>query len=237
MVFLGVELRSSLLPLGIAQASLALLLLNRRLYYSGGSPAGAEAPSDYLVSFARRDRTVAATALVVAAGVVTGLGVVAGLRAAVVRATALGVVTAGLTAAASALRVRALGAFLLFLHQERVDVDKLGLFEELTAGDVLLGSLLGQESDVERLQVLVHVEVLLLQRTLLLVLQRAVERAEALDLHLIDPERAFTFLVPVTRDTYLELFGRHIHTRSVKIHYFELPVLGNSKFSPYLCHR
>ena len=229
MVFFGVELRSSLLPLGIAQASLALLLLNRRLYYSGGSPAGAEAPSDYLVSFARRDRTVAATALVVAAGVVTGLGVV--------RATALGVVTAGLTAAASALRVRALGAFLLFLHQERVDVDKLGLFEELTAGDVLLGSLLGQESDVERLQVLVHVEVLLLQRTLLLVLQRAVERAEALDLHLIDPERAVTFLVPVTRDTYLELFGRHIHTRSVKIHHFELPVLGNSKLSPYLCHR
>ena len=229
MVFFGVELRSSLLPLGIAQASLALLLLNRRLYYSGGSPAGAEAPSDYLVSFARRDRTVAATALVVAAGVVTGLGVV--------RATALGVVTAGLTAAASALRVRALGAFLLFLHQERVDVDKLGLFEELTAGDVLLGSLLGQESDVERLQVLVHVEVFLLQCTLLLVLQRAVERAEALDLHLIDPERAVTFLVPVTRDTYLELFGRHIHTRSVKIHHFELPVLGNSKLSPYLCHR
>ena len=187
MVFLGVELRSSLLPLGIAQASLALLLLNRRLYYSGGSPAGAEAPSDYLVSFARRDRTVAATALVVAAGVVTGLGVAAGVVA-VVRATALGVVTAGLTAAASALRVRALGAFLLFLHQERVDVDKLGLFEELTAGDVLLGSLLGQESDVERLQVLVHVEVFLLQCTLLLVLQRAVERAEALDLHLLRVE-------------------------------------------------
>ena len=80
--------------------------------YYGGSPAGAEAPSDGLVSFARRDRTVAATALVVAAlrvasGVVTGLGVVAGLRAAVVRATALGVVTAGLTAAA--LRTTAFG--------------------------------------------------------------------------------------------------------------------------------
>ena len=41
--------------------------------YYGGSPAGAEAPSDGLVAFARRDRTVAATALVVAAGVVTGL--------------------------------------------------------------------------------------------------------------------------------------------------------------------
>ena len=85
MVFLGVELRSSLLPLGIAQASLALLLLNRRLYYSGGSPAGAEAPSDYLVSFARRDRTVAATALVVAA-----LRSTAGLTAATLRTTALG---------------------------------------------------------------------------------------------------------------------------------------------------
>ena len=128
--------------------------------YYGGSPAGAEAPSDGLVAFARRDRTVAATALVVAA-----------LRTA-----------AGLTAAA--LRTTALGAFLL-LHQERVDVDELGLLEELTAGDILIGRLLGQESDVERLQVLVHIEVLLLQRTVLLVLQGAVEGAEPLDLYLL----------------------------------------------------
>ena len=131
--------------------------------YYGGSPAGAEAPSDGLVAFARRDRTVAATALVVAA-----------LRTAVVRA--------------AALRTTAFGAFLLFLHQERVDVDELGFLEELTAGDVLLGRLLGQESDVERLQVLVHVAVLRLQRTLLLVLQRAVERAAALYLHLLRVE-------------------------------------------------
>ena len=74
--------------------------------YYGGSPAGAEAPSDGLVAFARRDRTVAATALVVAAGVVTGLGVVAALRAAVVRAAALRS-AAGLTAAA--LRTTAFG--------------------------------------------------------------------------------------------------------------------------------
>ena len=79
--------------------------------YYGGNPAGAEAPSDGLVSFARRDRAVAATALVVAAlrvasGVVTGLGVVAALRAAVVRAAALRT-TAGLTAAA--LRTTAFG--------------------------------------------------------------------------------------------------------------------------------
>ena len=53
--------------------------------YYGGSPAGAEAPSDGLVSFARCDRTVAATALVVAA-----LRTAAGLTAAALRTTAFG---------------------------------------------------------------------------------------------------------------------------------------------------
>jgi hypothetical protein len=44
---------------------------------------------------------------------------------------------------------------------QRVDVDELGLLEELSAGDVLLGGLLGQEADVQALDVLLDVERIL----------------------------------------------------------------------------
>ena len=76
-------------------------------------------------------------------------------------------------------------AVLILSLQKAVHVDELGLLDELTAGDVLLGGLLGQESDVQRLHVLVGVVILLLVGTALLVLERGVEGAEALNLHLL----------------------------------------------------
>ena len=50
-------------------------------------------------------------------------------------------------------------AVLRAVARQRADVDELSLLEELAAGDVLLLRLLGDEADVQALQVLVHVEV------------------------------------------------------------------------------
>ena len=57
--------------------------------------------------------------------------------------------------------------------------DELGLLDELATGEVVLLRLVGQEADVQRLQVLVHVEVRLLVGTALLALAGQVERTES----------------------------------------------------------
>ena len=121
-----VELRSSLLLLGIAQASLALLSLNRRL----NNLEGAEdylAPSVSLV--------VAAARLVVtnvAASVATGIAASAWryrTRAAVVAAAGTAVLrTTAAVAGVSASRVASVLS--LGTLYELVDVDKLGLLKE-----------------------------------------------------------------------------------------------------------
>ena len=54
------------------------------------------------------------------------------------------------------------GGVRLLALQPLLDVDKLSLLQELARADVLLLLLLGQESDVQCLQVLAHVEVLLI---------------------------------------------------------------------------
>ena len=98
-----------------------------------------------------------------------------------VTATA-GAVTATADVATATAGAAAIG--ILSTLQERVDVDELGFLQELAAGDVQLRGLLGQEADVQGFEVLPDVKVLLLLRTAWLVLQRAVERAEAVNLHL-----------------------------------------------------
>ena len=142
---------------------------------SGGSPARAKPPPLSLTrsgdSSAADNHPLSAArfALIAVGARVVGRSVVAAA------------VAAGVAAGA--------GAFLVLLGQQGVNEHELGLLQELAAGDVLLRSLLGQETDVQRLQVLVHVEVLLLQGSVLLVLEGAVEGAEALDLHLLRVEQ------------------------------------------------
>ena len=57
--------------------------------------------------------------------------------------------------------------------------DELGLLDELATGEVVLLRLVGQEADVQRLQVLFHVEVRLLVGYALLALAGQVERTES----------------------------------------------------------
>jgi len=98
---------------------------------------------------------------------------------------------ASIIAAAAALILSSLGGVwggLITLHKA-VHVDELGLLQELTAGDVVLLLLLGEESDVQTLDVRVHVELVLAHCTALVALQRGVERAESLDLHLLRVEQ------------------------------------------------
>ena len=108
---------------------------------------------------------------------ITASGVAAGIAAGVLAAAATRGVSTARTAA-SWLVIR------LTLYQT-LDVDKLGLLQELPRRDVLLGSLLGQESDVQRLQMLANVKLILFHRAVLLVLQGAVECAKAINLHLL----------------------------------------------------
>jgi len=118
---------------------------------------------------------------------VSGIGAATLIAGLVATVTALRAAVAALRAAIAGIIASRVASVLVFslLVQERIDVDKLGLLQELTAGDVLLGSLLGQESDVESLQVLVHIEILLLQGTILLVLEGAIEGAKPLNLYLL----------------------------------------------------
>ena len=66
---------------------------------------------------------------------------------------------------------------------ECLGVDELGLLDELAAADVGLGLLIGDESDVEGLQVGIRREFLLGGSTALLILDGAVEGAQTIDLH------------------------------------------------------
>ena len=83
----------------------------------------------------------------------------------------------------TAAAVAAAAAVLFLVLQQRIDVHELGLLQELAAGDVRLLLLLRQESDVQTLDVLLHVELVLAHRTALRALDGGIERAEALNLH------------------------------------------------------
>ena len=72
---------------------------------------------------------------------------------------------------------------ILGLGRQRVDVDELSLLQELAAGDVLLLFLFRQEADVQSLQARVHAELVSTLGAALRVLDGAVERAQALNLH------------------------------------------------------
>ena len=130
-------------------------------------------PKAHLLISARLESTAVAfaTATFIAASV--GTSVATGVASSV-----------GARTAVAASRVAlALGLFLLF--QKVVDVDEIGLLQELSAGDVQLLFLLGQETDVQSIQVAVHAELVLRLSASLGVFERSVERAEALDLHLL----------------------------------------------------
>ena len=78
-------------------------------------------------------------------------------------------------------------SFLLRVGLQLVDADELGPLQELTAGDVLLLGLLRQETDAQPLDVLLR--VVLVFRGSSRALDGAVERAEAVDLHLLRVEQ------------------------------------------------
>ena len=115
---------------------------------------------------------------------------------------------------------------ILLARQQTLDVDEFSLLEELTAGDVVLLSLIGQESDVQRLQVLVHVEVLLLVGTALLAFAGQVERAQSGHLHLLRFQQHL-------QQTRLELLHHTLH------HIFceDASVLGDVLGQPRHVHR
>ena len=89
----------------------------------------------------------------------------------------------GFRASLSTLLALVVVGLLYGLVSEAVDADELRLLEELAAGDVHLLLLLGQESDVQGLDVLSHVE--LLGVGLALAIDGCVEGAQPVDLHLL----------------------------------------------------
>ena len=88
-----------------------------------------------------------------------------------------------------AVRLR-LRLFLLRIRLQLVDAHELSLLQELAARDVHLLLLLRQESDVQGLDVLLHRELVLRQRSQT-VLDGGVERAQAVNLHLLRVEQHF----------------------------------------------
>ena len=73
---------------------------------------------------------------------------------------------------------------LLLAVEPGLGVDELGALDELSARDVHLGGLLGQEAYVQCLDVLLRGELLLRLCSALLVLAGGVEGSQALNLHL-----------------------------------------------------
>ena len=128
-----------------------------------------------------RDHTVVGIVVTAATRVATwGFTAAWGLSAAL-RASALivAVTARGLAAAAlSALSV------LLSILEQGCLVDERRLLEELTAGDVSLLLRIREETDVQRLDVLLHVELLRALSATLGALCREVEDAQSVDLHL-----------------------------------------------------
>ena len=87
---------------------------------------------------------------------------------------------------AAGIATAAIAARWLVLLQcigEGLGVDELGLLDELAAADVGLGLLIGDESDVQRLQVGIWREFLLGGCAALLILDGAVEGAQTVDLY------------------------------------------------------
>ena len=74
---------------------------------------------------------------------------------------AAGVLAAAATRGVSTARTAASWLVIRLTFYQTLDVDKLGLLQELPRRDVLLGSLFGQESDVQRLQMLANVKLIL----------------------------------------------------------------------------
>ena len=98
-------------------------------------------------------------------------------------ATASGVATSVSTGIAALAATTAVGGLGAIAAKQRLGIHKLGLLQELTTRDIHLLLLLRHESDVERLQVLAHIKLVLLQGAAGLILQGSEEGTQSVDLH------------------------------------------------------
>ena len=72
---------------------------------------------------------------------------------------------------------------LLLRALQRFDVNELRLLDKLATRDIQLLLLLGDEADVQRLEVLVHIEIILAEGTAGLILDGSIKSTQTINLH------------------------------------------------------